>query len=65
MQINLSSPGAIAALLVGFLKPWLHVGGVVLTAAIAVSIIGNIRVPLVSGGQQEMWLAALLVWAGR
>lgn len=65
MQINLSSPTAIVAQVTGFLKPWLMFTGVVLAAAIAVSTLGDLRLPLVHGGQEQMWLAALLVWAGR
>lgn len=42
MQINLSSPGAIAAQVTSFLKPW-----------------------VMCGGTEQMYLAALMIWAGR
>ena len=65
MQVNLSSPGQIAAQVSGLVKPWLMFTGVVLTAAIALELVAGFRVPFVSGGQEQMYLAALLIWAGR
>jgi len=65
MQINLSSPGAIAAQVTSFLKPYVMLVGVLLTMAIAVALLFDIRIPLISGGTEQMYLAALMIWAGR
>jgi len=65
MQINLSSPGAIAAQVTSFLKPWMTCGGVLLTTAIVVAQLFDVRIPFVSGGTEQMYLAALMIWAGR
>jgi len=65
MQINLSSPGAIAAQVTSVLKPWVLCGGVVLTTAIAVAVLFDVRIPFIGGGTEQMYLAALMIWAGR
>lgn len=65
MQINLSSPGQIPGLIVGFLKPWLTLACVLLAFGIALEVLGGFRVPLVVTGQEGLLLAAVLVYAGR
>jgi hypothetical protein len=54
-----------AAQVTSVLKPWVMCGGVVLTTAIAIAMLADVRIPLVSGGTELMHLAALMIWAGR
>lgn len=65
MQINISSPAQIVGLIVGFLKPWLLLAGVLLAAGIALETLAGVRVPFVVGGTEGIYLAALLVFVGR
>ena len=48
----------------GFIKPWVHLAGVALAAALAIDAFVY-AVPGVSGDQGTLLLAALLVFAGR
>ena len=64
-NLNPTSPSTIAAQVTMFLKPWAMCGGVLLTMAIADAMLFEFRIPLVSGGTEQMYLAALMTWAGR
>ena len=67
MQIELNHKGLqkLAGAIIGVLQLPLLIAGFYLAVAIALETMFGVRMPFVVAGQEGIFLAALLIWAGR